>query len=62
MPSADIEGPPLTMDRKRILVREVSLALKKAYAEFGFIDETIIVRIKENPPQNVGIGGFLVAD
>lgn len=62
MPSVDVEGPPLSLEKKRELVKDVTEALKKAYASFGFIDETMIVRVKENPAENVGIGGILVAD
>jgi 4-oxalocrotonate tautomerase family enzyme len=62
MPSVDVEGPPIDIEKKRELVAEVTKALKRAYKEFGFIDDTMIVRIKENQPQNVGIGGILVID
>lgn len=62
MPSVDVEGPPIDIEKKRELVAEVTKALKRAYKEFGFVDDTMIVRIKENQPQNVGIGGILVID
>ena len=59
MPLAKIEGPVISVDTKRVLVKEITDALEKAYkfprAVYGVI-------IKENPPENVGSGGELVLD
>ena len=60
MPNITIEGPPLRdMEKKRVLVREITGAAAKA---FGLPAQTIVILIKENPPENVGIGGQLLAD
>ena len=59
MPIAKIEGPFLSIDVKRVLVKEITDALEKAYkyprAVYGVI-------IKENSPENVANGGELAID
>ncbi len=60
MPNITIEGPPIKeLDKKRTLAREMTEAATKAY---GLPTETIVVLIKENSPQNVGVGGKLIID
>ena len=60
MPTITIEGPPLDdLDRKRALVREMSEAAAKA---FGLPVQAMIVLLKPNPPENVGVGGELLID
>ena len=60
MPNANIEGPPITdVDIKRLLVKEITDALEKAYK---LPREVYTVVIKENTPQNVGVGGKLILD
>lgn len=60
MPNATIEGPPITdVDIKRLLVKEITDALEKAYK---LPREVYTVVIKENVPQNVGVGGKLILD
>ncbi len=60
MPSATIEGPKIEdVDVKRVLVNEITDALEKAYK---LPREVYIVLIKENPPENVGVGGRLIID
>ncbi len=60
MPTITVEGPPMkNVDKKRTLVKEMTIAAAKAY---GFPAETMVVVIKENQPENVGVGGILVAD
>jgi len=60
MPNISIEGPIIgNVDKKRILVQEVTDATTKAY---GLPRETIVVIIKENSPENVGVGGKLNID
>jgi len=60
MPNANIEGPPITdVDIKRLLVKEITDALEKAYK---LPREVYTVVIKENIPQNVGVGGKLILD
>ena len=59
MPLAKIEGPPIDVDVKRVLVKEITDALEKAY-KFPRQDYGVIIR--ENKPDNVGAGGQLVID
>ena len=60
MPSVIIDGPKIdSLKIKRVLVREVTDALEKAY---GLPRDIYVVLIKENSPENVGVGGRLVLD
>ena len=60
MPSITIEGPKIKdLDARRMLIKELSEAASKAY---GLTIEKITVLIKENPPENVGVGGELLLD
>lgn len=60
MPTINVDGPTITdIDKKRTLVRDITTAATKAY---GLPAATIVVVIKENQPENVGVGGILVAD
>lgn len=60
MPAIIIEGPAIKdMDRKRELVKDMTDAATKVY---GLPKQTIVVLIKENSPENVGVGGRLVID
>jgi 4-oxalocrotonate tautomerase len=60
MPNITVEGPPLKdIEVKRELVREMTDAAQKA---FKLPREVIVVVIKENAPENVGVGGELIAD
>jgi 4-oxalocrotonate tautomerase len=55
-----IEGPKIKdVEVKRTLVKEVTDALEKAY---GFPREVYVALIKENTPDNVGVGGELISD
>ena len=57
MPTITVEGPPIDVERKRQLVRKLYDAAVEVYRI-----EHITVLIKENPPENVGVGGGLLAD
>ena len=60
MPSITIEGPPLEdLDRKRILVREMTDSMVKAY---GLRPEIFTIVFHDNPPENVSSGGELLVD
>jgi len=60
MPTITAEGPPIReLDAKRTFVQEVTEAATKCY---GLPKEVIVVVIKENPPENVGVGGQLLVD
>ena len=57
MPVITVEGPAISTDAKRELVRRFTETAREVYQ----IDE-IIVLIKENPLENVGVNGELIAD
>lgn len=57
MPTITVEGPQLEVDKKRTLVKKLTQAAVEVYNI-----EHIIVLIKENPPENVGLSGELLAD
>jgi 4-oxalocrotonate tautomerase len=60
MPNITVEGPPIKeLERKRTLVQEMTNAATKAY---GLPKDVIVVVVKENPPENVAVGGKLIAD
>jgi 4-oxalocrotonate tautomerase len=60
MPNISIEGPDIEdVDKKRTLVQELTDAATKAY---GLPQETIVVVIKENSLENVGVAGKLIID
>jgi 4-oxalocrotonate tautomerase len=60
MPNVTIEGPKIEeVEIKRELVKEVTDALEKAYK---IPREAYVVLIKENSPENVGVGGKLIID
>ena len=60
MPSVIIEGPNIDdIELKRVLVKEVTDSLEKAYK---LPREVYVVLIKENQPENVGVGGKLILD
>jgi 4-oxalocrotonate tautomerase len=59
MPNAYIDGPPLELDTKRQLAAEITDAMEKA---FGFPRQAYVVTIKENPAENVCVGGVMICD
>ena len=60
MPNAYIDGPEMNdIEIKRALVKEVTDAMEKAYK---FPRQAYVVTITENPAENVGVGGDLIAD
>ena len=60
MPNVTIDGPKIEdVEVKRVLVREITDALEKAYK---IPREAYYVVIKENLPENVGVGGQLIVD
>jgi 4-oxalocrotonate tautomerase len=60
MPHITIDGPRIQeLDKKRELVATVTDAAVKA---FGLPKGTIVVVIKENLPENVGVAGQLIVD
>ena len=59
MPNVVIDGPKIDVKIKRTLVKEITDALEKAYK---LPREVYVVLIKENKPENVGVGGTLIID
>ena len=60
MPVITVEGPKITdIEKKRTLVKEFTESAARAY---GLPAEIMVVLIKENQPDNVGVGGQLIAD
>jgi len=60
MPNITVEGPAIKeLEKKRTLVKEMTEAAHRAY---GLPKEVIVVVIKENPPENVSVGGQLIVD
>ena len=57
MPVITVEGLPIDVERKRQLVKE----LYKSAAEI-YKTEQIVILIKENALENVGVNGELIAD
>jgi len=60
MPNVTIEGPKIDdVGTKRVLVKEITDALEKAYK---LPRDVYVVLIKENLPENVGVAGKLILD
>ncbi len=57
MPTIMVEGPPISVEQKRELVKRLTKVAVKVYRV-----EHITVLIRENPPENVGVSGQLLAD
>ena len=60
MPTIQIDGPKIQgLQRRRRLVAQLTEAAVEAY---GLPKEIIHVLIRENVPENVGVGGEVLAD
>ncbi len=60
MPNITIDGPKIeNIENKRILIQEITESIEKAYK---IPRDHIIVVIKENSPENVGVAGKLIVD
>lgn len=59
MPNVYIDGPPVDVEVKRALAKDVTDATAKAY---GLPQAAIIVVIRENAAENVAQGGCLLCD
>lgn len=57
MPTIIVEGPPISVEKKRELVKRFTDVASEIYGI-----NHITVLIKENPPENVGINGELLLD
>ncbi len=59
MPLVRVSGPALDVEKKRRLARGLTDVMCEVYERPA---GQIIVEIGENPPENVAVGGKLVAD
>ncbi|MGD8240741.1 MAG: tautomerase family protein [Armatimonadota bacterium] len=60
MPTITVQGPPITdVDVKRGFVKALTDAAEAAY---GIHRDAYVVLLKENTPDNVGVGGELLVD
>ncbi len=57
MPTIRVDGPPLDIEKKRELVRRLTDVAIDIYKI-----EHIVVLIRENAPDNVGVNGELIID
>jgi len=57
MPTITVDGPPISVEQKRQLVEQLTKAAVDVYRI-----EHITVLVRENPPENVGLNGQLLAD
>ena len=60
MPLVTIDGPVIKdIEKKRKLIKDITETVADSYE---FPKEMIVVLLKENSPENVGVGGQLVID
>ena len=60
MPQITFDGPPIEdIAKKRELIKVVTDAAVKAY---GLPRQAMVVILRSNSPENVGVGGELLAD
>ncbi|NLO05971.1 MAG: 4-oxalocrotonate tautomerase family protein [candidate division WS1 bacterium] len=59
MPVVQIDGGPLSVEKKRELCGNITEALSTAY---GLPKSAYIILIRENTGENVGVGGELLCD
>ncbi len=59
MPVINFEGPKLSIDQKRKLVKSFTDAAREIT---GIPENAFVVLIKENQRENIGTGGQLLAD
>ncbi len=59
MPVITVSGPALSLEKKRELVKDLTEAANKI---MDIPKEAFVVLVSENPQENVGVGGMLLAD
>lgn len=59
MPTVILEGPPLALESKRILVESITGTVSRVY---NWPSDRVIVIIRENNDENVARGGVLRID
>ena len=60
MPIITLEGPKLTVEQKRAVVKGFTEVISNVLPHIR--KEGFIVQIRENIPENVGVGGALLSD
>ena len=59
MPIITFDGGKITTEQKADLVRQFTEAARKVT---GIRKEAFVIVIRENAPENIGVGGELLAD
>ena len=59
MPIITLDGPPLSLEKKRNLANELTSLAAKAY---DLPEATNIIMLRENAPDQVAVGGTLIVD
>ena len=59
MPTAYVEGPALSPEKKKQLGVEITDVLERVY---GLPRNVYVVIVRENPPENVCVGGKMVSE
>ena len=59
MPTVIIEGPHISLTRKRWLIRKLTAVVASAY---DWPSRNIVIILRENPDENVARGGRLLID
>jgi 4-oxalocrotonate tautomerase len=59
VPIVRVDGPKIDIEKKRELAKRLTEAVAEVY---GMDKRHIIVLINENEPENVSVGGELIAD
>lgn len=60
MPNIIIDGPKIEdVEIKRTLIKDITDSVEKAYK---LPRQSFVVTIREDPPENVGVGGKLIID
>lgn len=59
MPIITLDGPPLSLGKKRSLAHELTSLAAQAYE---LPASTMIIMLRENAPDQVAVGGTLIAD
>jgi 4-oxalocrotonate tautomerase len=59
MPIITLDGPPLSLEKKRALARELTSLAAKAY---DLPESTMIIMLRDNAPDQVAVAGILIAD
>lgn len=59
MPIITLDGPPLSLEKKRALANELTSLAAQAY---DLPASTIIIMLRESTPDQVAVGGTLIAD